>query len=61
MKASVISSLVVALAGVLVTASPAPFNCAQACFDKCKAEGKHIVSFGGFSCSGSAITDCPCQ
>ncbi|KAK1990524.1 hypothetical protein LX36DRAFT_754093 [Colletotrichum falcatum] len=62
MKASVLPSLIVAMAGVLLTASPAAaFNCAQACFDKCKSEGKSIVSFGGFSCSGSTITNCPCQ
>ncbi|KAK1999755.1 hypothetical protein LX36DRAFT_655176 [Colletotrichum falcatum] len=56
MKASVISSLIVALAGVLVTASPTPdstVGCLRACMATCAAEGKvsksSISQTGGHS------------
>ncbi|KAK1999304.1 hypothetical protein LX36DRAFT_710218 [Colletotrichum falcatum] len=62
MKASVISSLIVALAGVLVTASPMPAgdtNCRKACEAQCASQGKGI--FGSFECDGGAIVTCGCK
>ncbi|KAK1990920.1 hypothetical protein LX36DRAFT_663792 [Colletotrichum falcatum] len=62
MKTSVISSLIVALAGVLVIASPIPDDnddCFLACKAQCDAEGKssgHVECFGADPSTPSSCT-----
>ncbi|KAK1991142.1 hypothetical protein LX36DRAFT_365568 [Colletotrichum falcatum] len=61
MKASIFSSLIIALAGVLVTATPtssAANQCLLACRAQCKAEGK--IGSSHVECDGATATVCDC-